>query len=97
MPPFVTKGMRIRARWFADARPVALPGVMFKLQATERDVVGVVKHVRGDHPTNPTITRFYVTPDGECAAPRTRPPGCTCAEEHVEVNPDHVIGVDDAA
>lgn len=48
------KGMRVRAEWFADARPAHLAGVQAKLSATLRVVEGVVTHIRGDHPTSPT-------------------------------------------
>jgi hypothetical protein len=50
-----------------------------------------VRHVRGDHPINPTIVRFYVDPEGDCTEPRVQAYGCTCPGGHVEVNPVHVI------
>ena len=90
---FVTKGQKIAAEWFGDAKPVPLSGMQMKVQATKFVVVGTIRHVRGDDPTNPKTVRFYVEPEGEWTGPRVRPPGCTCEHEHVEVNPDHVTGV----
>lgn len=89
---YVTKGSRIRAQWFqAVDPPASLAGMQLKFGATKFDVVGIVRHVRGDHPTAPTQIRFYIDPVGDWDGPTTRPPGCTCANAHVEVNPDHVI------
>lgn len=90
---FVTKGQRITADWFGDAKFVALAGVMMKAQVTKFVVTGVIRHVRGDDPVNPKTVRFYVDPDGDWTGPTVRPPGCTCDKAHVEVNPDHVTGV----
>lgn len=88
----LTKGMRITARWFAVQDPVkepfSLAGVQMKLLAKEIVVSGIVRHVRGDHPTNPTQVRLYIDAPGGTETP----PGCTCGP-HVGVNPDHVIEV----
>lgn len=62
MEIFLTKGMRVRARWL-DSRLVALSGMQMKAEATPTEVEGVVTHVRGDHPTNPTEVRVWVQPD----------------------------------
>ncbi len=91
MDAYIAKGDRIHAHWFGDAQPVALAGMMMKVQATEFSVVGVVRHVRGDHPTQPTHVRFYVDPDGAWTGPTVRPHGCTCDHGHVEVDPKHVV------
>lgn len=88
---YVKKGSRISARWFGDAKAVALAGVNMKLQVTEYAVSGIVRHVRGDDPVNPTTIRFYIDPDPGYDGPRARPPGCACSQDHVEINPDHVI------
>ena len=83
----VTKGMRITARWFR-ATSASLAGMQPKVGAEEVVVSGIVRHVRGDHPTNPTTVRFYIDAEGGTETP----PGCTCGP-HVGVNPDHVIAV----
>lgn len=61
----LNKGDRVRARWFVAQTepPVALAGVQMKFQANEREVVGVITHIRGDHPTNPTSIGVWIQPD----------------------------------
>lgn len=88
---YVTKGARIRAEWFGEAKLAALSGMQMKVTAVKREVVGVIRHFRGDHPTSPTVVRIYVDPDHEWDGPTVRPEGCTCDHEHVEVNPDHIV------
>jgi hypothetical protein len=56
-------------------------------------VSGVVRHLRGDHPTEPKEVRVYIDPD-EPGLPTKRPYGCTCDHEHVEVNLNHITGYD---
>jgi hypothetical protein len=91
MSGYITKGARIRAEWFGDARPVPLAGMQMKVQATKFTVVGVVRHFRGDDPVAPKVIRIYVDPDHPWEGRTVRPEGCTCDHEHVEVNPDHVV------
>jgi hypothetical protein len=87
----ITKGSRIRAEWFkVNDPPSSLAGMQLKFGASRFEVQGVVRHVRGDAPVNPTVVRFYVDPEGPWTGPTTRPPGCSCEREHVEVNPKHV-------
>lgn len=94
MSTYIKKGDHITARWFGGVAPVALAGMQLKFQATQFVVSGVIKHVRGDHPTSPTQIRLYIDPeDDDSGAPRTRPPGCTCEKDHVAVNPDHVVAL----
>lgn len=91
---FVTKGDRIRARWFKP-KPLgsySIAGFQPKLVGDLIEVTGTVRHVRGDHPTHPTVVRFYIDPDQE-GLPTMRPPGCTCDKEHVEVDPDSIIAI----
>ena len=83
----ITKGMRIRARWFEPYRP-SLAGDWPKTAARGREVEGIVCHVRGDHPTAPTQVRLFIdAPGGD-----ETPPGCTCGP-HVGVDPAHVVEV----
>jgi len=90
----ITKGTRIRADWFkANDPPSSLAGMQVKFGATRFEVVGVVRHVRGDDPVNPKTIRFYVDPDHEWAGPTTNPPGCTCGHPHVAIDPKHVVEV----
>ncbi len=90
----VTKGSRIRASWFkANDPPSSLAGAMLKFGVTQFEVVGVVKHVRGDDPVNPKTIRFYVDPDHQWDGP-TVDIGCSCGHPHVEVDPKHVTGVE---
>lgn len=59
------KGMRVRAEWL-DAAPLgsfSLAGVQPKVSATAHTVEGVVTHIRGDHPTDPTSVGVWIQPD----------------------------------
>jgi hypothetical protein len=95
--PFVTKGARVRARWFhaAPLGTYSLAGAQLKTTGRWIEVEGVVRHVRGDHPTAPMEVWLFVEADGD-DLPRLRPPGCICADEHVPVKPEHVLEVIDA-
>jgi hypothetical protein len=98
MKPFITKGSRIRAEW-AKAKtdpPASVAGMMLKFEVSRYAVVGVVRHVRGDDPVNPKVVRVYVDPDpGTWDGPTVVPDGgCSCGHPHVEVNPDHVTGME---
>lgn len=89
MSNYIAKGARIRAQWLAT-RPVSLAGVQLKFEATRRDVVGVVRYVRGDHPTAPSVVKLYIDAEGERGD--ATPFGCTCGP-HTEVDPAHVVDV----
>lgn len=84
------KGDRVHARWF-DTKPIALAGVQMKMGADLREVSGVVRHIRTDNPLNPVNIRVYVDPDTTGEKGLVRPPGCTCADPHVELKPDWLI------
>jgi hypothetical protein len=79
MNGMISKGMRVRAEWI-DTKLVALAGVQMKAEGTRRFVEGVVTHVRGDHPTNPTKIGIWVQPD---------------EGDEVVVNPEWIVGVFD--
>ena len=84
---YITKGTHIRAQWF-DAKLVSLAGMDMKTGATLRNVTGVVRHVRGDHPTAPTTVRIYIESDDGLGTP------CgDCQVREVEVDPKHVVEV----
>ena len=72
----VTKGDWVRARWMQPYR-ASVAGAQPKFCARQHNVSGIVRHVRGDHPTNPTSVRLWVEPEG--------------GGEEVLVDPDHVI------
>lgn len=99
MPPTITKGSRIRAR-FLLSEPLgsfSLAGQQMKTAVLDVEVVGTVRHFRGDRPQAPTVVRLYVEPEGNVPAevPRVRPYGCTCPghDRLVEVNPGRVVEV----
>ena len=73
MSLYVAKNDRIRARWLEAQPKASLAGVQFKVSATEREVVGVVKRIRGDRPVDPTEAIFFVLPDGETDEVPIRP------------------------
>jgi|SRR5271155_1908088 len=83
----IKKGDRIEARWFRAKGPGPHPDT---IALTELTVRGRVRHLRGDHPTVPSIILLYVDHEGLWEGATTRPHGCTCPHEHVEVKPDHV-------
>lgn len=88
----IRKGDRIRAQWLAT-HLCALAGAQMKFGAHGRELTGTVRHVRGDHPVNPTVVKLYVDPEGDFDGPKTTPYGCTCDHPHVEVDPSWVAEV----
>ena len=93
---WIPKGARISASWFqANNPPSCLAGRQMKLGVTGLSVTGVIRHVRGDHPTHPTVVKLFVDPDPDCKwdGPLVTPYGCTCDHQHVEVSPDHITAV----
>lgn len=95
IPPYIAKGTRVQARWFKASNPLAcLAGMQMKFGVHEVAVTGICRHFRGDDPVNPKKVRIYIDPDpGTWTGPTVRPVGCTCDHEHVEINPDHIVGV----
>lgn len=84
----VVKGNRIRASWL-ECYPICLSGMQMKLGAREMSVTGVVRHVRGDDPTNPKAVRLYV--DAESGNYEGHTVECVkCGHDHVEVDLKHV-------
>jgi hypothetical protein len=59
---WLTKGDRVTANWI-ETKPVALAGVQMKLGGTTKSVSGVVTHIRGDHPINPTSIGVCIKDD----------------------------------
>lgn len=55
----VTKGTKVRVRRMT-AKLVSLAGMQMKAGVTSEDFEGVVTHIYGDHPTNPTKIDFVV-------------------------------------
>jgi hypothetical protein len=88
------KGDRVRAQWFAT-HLTSLAGVQMKFGATIKDVVGTVRHIRGDHPIHPTEVRVYLDPDLDSTydGPKVDLVDCTCGHPHVELKPAHIIEV----
>lgn len=83
----IIKGSRIRAQWF-EAKLVSLAGVQDKIGAIPCVVVGTVRHIRGDHPTNPTTIRLYVESDDGLGNPCGK-----CQVREIEVDPKHVVEI----
>jgi hypothetical protein len=90
---YVTKGSRIHAEWFGDGKFVPLAGAQLKAQVTKFEVVGVVRHVRGDRPVDPTEVRFYIDPESEWTG-STVDLECSCGHPHVEIKPAWVRAVE---
>jgi len=85
----LVKGSRIRARWF-QAELVSLAGAQMKLGAQGMEVVGIIKHFRGDHPTDPKEVRIYIDPEGDYKGEKVDVYGCTCGRQHVMLKPEWV-------
>lgn len=83
------KGDVVRAEWL-ETRPVALSGSRPKLGAREVSVSGTVRHIRGDHPTEPTTAIVFVDAEDEWDGPTIRPEGCSCAAPHVALRPEWI-------
>ncbi len=88
----VLKGDRVRASWYA-ARLACLSGQQSKFGASQENLTGVVRHVRGDKPVDPTEVRLYVDPEGEHTFDLVHPHGCTCNTPHVEIRPEWIDAV----
>lgn len=90
----VEKGDRIGARWFVT-NPASLAGMHLKLVATEIEISGIVRHLRGDHPEEPTEIVAYVEPEVPIpdVVRRERPYGCMCPghDDLVPVRSQHVL------
>jgi hypothetical protein len=91
---YITKGSRVRAQFFRVKQPLAsLTGVQMKVTGDFVEVVGTIRHFRGDDPVSPRVVKIYLDPDGEYDGPWVRPDGCTCPDPHVEVDSKHVVGL----
>ena len=92
----IEKGDRIGARWFMMGRPVLASSKREWLGygATAIEIIGIVRHLRGDHPEEPTEIVAYVEPDGPIpdVVRRERPYGCMCPghDDLVPVRSQHV-------
>jgi len=73
---WLQKGDRVKAVWF-QATDGVVAGMQPKVCAVQRTVIGVITHIRGDHPVTPTQIRLWVKPDG--------------GGEDVIVDPAHVV------
>lgn len=59
------KGSRVKAHWFqANDPPSSLAGMQMKLGVTEKQVEGVVTHIRSDGAFKPHRVAVWVQPDG---------------------------------
>lgn len=88
----ISKGARIKAQWLV-AQPVALAGVQPKVGAVGAVVSGVVRHIRASRPDAVQADALFIDADPGWRGPTVRPPGCTCAAEHVLVKPAWVVAV----
>lgn len=62
MNTLLKKGQRVQASWL-QATNGSLAGMQPKVAAVQCNVVGTVKHIRGNHPTHPTSLRIWIQPD----------------------------------
>lgn len=59
----IQKGDWVSAQWL-EPYEAGLSGSGLKFAAQNKSVSGIVRHIRGDHPTHPTSIRLFVEPDG---------------------------------
>lgn len=59
----IEKGDWVSAEWL-EPHEAGLSGSAIKFAAKTKTISGIVRHVRGDHPTRPTSIRLFVEPDG---------------------------------
>lgn len=90
----VVKGTKVKvSRLKVSDKPKALAGNNLKFGAKQEDFEGVVRHIRGNHPINPTSIRLWVEPvSGDTSSSAEDIEFCErcgCNEVGL-VNPDHV-------
>lgn len=90
----VNKGDRIRAA-HSEARMVALAGAQLKFEVNGSDLLGTVRHIRGDHPTHPNPASVTVLIDPDPGHWVSGPPwlgvSCgACATRHVQIPLAHI-------
>lgn len=60
----VTKGTRVHVDMYRTNK-AALSGSQMKFGATRHQFEGTIRHIRGDHPTEPKRIAFWVEPDSD--------------------------------
>lgn len=83
---WIQKGDTIRAEWF-EPYIAGIAGVQSKTTAHLMTISGEVRHVRGNHPTQPTAIGLFVRAESGKWCER-----CGCYE--VLVRPEHVVEVE---
>lgn len=90
MDAFITKGTKIRARWFKP-KPLgtwSLAGAQLKFTGDMLDVTGIVRHVRSDDPVLPVNVTFHIDTDDNQGDPCPK-----CGTNHLTIDPKHVVDV----
>lgn len=72
----IVKGTRVQAQWFST-RLAALAGVQMKMEGKEHNIIGIVTHIYGNHPTNPTKFEIIVKPDD--------------GSEEISIKPENIV------
>lgn len=91
----IVKGSRVRAKWF-NPKPFGsygIAGMQMKVVGNFVEVVGTIRHFRGDDPVAPTKVEIFVDSDEPSDIPTVRPYGCTCDHEHIRIKPDWVVEI----
>lgn len=58
----IKKGDWVLAEWF-EPNESCLSGSQLKFAVRHKYVNGIVRHIRGNHPTQPTSIRLFIEPD----------------------------------
>lgn len=88
----IVKGTRIKAQW-GKATQASLAGMQMKVGVVGKSLSGIVRHIRGDHPTDPVTIKLYVEPDPDSWDDAYTIGVCDCHDNLVEIDPKWVYEV----
>lgn len=92
----IVKGTKVTIRRMVIKPNTCLAGQQLKFGGDFQEFEGVVRHIRGNHPTEPTSVRLWVEPvSGDFTKDSSGTEFCEkcgCIEIG-EINPDHVASI----
>jgi hypothetical protein len=87
---WLEKGNRVLVKEW-KVRPVPLTGMQMKFGADVKQFTGTVRHIRSDHPTEPTTIHVWVEPDDN---PEGLGKYCErCKVKEIEVDQRSIAGI----
>ena len=91
----IVKGSRVRAKFF-KTKPIgtySIAGMQMKFIGDEVEIIGVVRHIRGDDPVAPKEVRVYIDREEGVELPLVHPQGCLCEKGHAELKLDWIKAI----